>query len=944
MDDASGAPGRGAQDQPRTDLTDEHRTMFFPVPATALVGREVERTALGALLPEARAVTLIGPGGSGKTRLAVEVASDALQWFRDGAWWVDLAGVSDPSMVPAAIAAGGGIHERPTVDLVDTLADRLRERHLLIVVDNGEHLADACATVVARLVHTCPRVTVLATSREALGIDGETVFPVPPLAVPEPAARSTAEIASTDAVRLFELRAQQVRPAFHLDDGNAAAVAEICRRLDGLPLAVELAAARVRVLSPSQIAAGLSDRFRLLTGGARHAPPRQRTLEASVAWSYGLLDHPLKLALARLSVFAGSFGIDGAEAVVAGPEVEQPVLDLIAGLADRSLLQVSERDGQARYRLLETIRVFARQRLAELDEPARVRDRHLEFHVDLAQRARVGLISPEPGPWLDRLTADLDDLRAAMDWALESQRPLAVLDIAEPTFAFWMVRGLYVEMRRRLHAAVRSRAAGDPERVRGLTTASILTLMGGDYPAGYAFAAEAVPLARAVGNEATLARALIFRSWCGFYAGAAGRDQIGADSDEALTLAERLGDHETHARGLMYAGALAAGGSSIPEGQAILHRAAAEIEDAGLSYMLPPTLAFLGLMGALGGRDLDGARAHARRAVDLGRRIGLHAFVSLALVGLGMADTLQGRERTARDQLTEAHEVARRSALPTFEMVALRCLAMASYRFGDRAEARRAAEAALEAAHDAGSRWDEAALGWLSGILALVEGRRDDARAHLERTRDLSQDPPYSYSLGRALIGLAQLEQHHGRLEEAWELAHDAVEVLSDYGDDAGVADALENLAGVASSLGRPKHALRLLAAASRFRDETGIGRFPLERERFPTSLAAARAALEAQAASTAWAEGASTTLAAAVAYARRGRGERGRAVFGWDALTPAEREVVRLVAEGCTNAEIGERLFVSVNTVKTHLAHVYTKLPVVGRAELAAEAARRGR
>jgi DNA-binding CsgD family transcriptional regulator len=359
--------------------------------------------------------------------------------------------------------------------------------------------------------------------------------------------------------------------------------------------------------------------------------------------------------------------------------------------------------------------------------------------------------------------------------------------------------------------------------------------------------------------------------------------------------------------------------------------------------MLPPTYAFLGIRAALAGRDLDVARTHARRAVDLGRRIGLHAFESLALAGLGMADTLQGRERPAREQLAEAREVARRNALPTFEMVALHCLAVASYRFGDAAEARRAGEEALEATRDTGSRWDGAAVEWLLGAAALRDGRLDAARAHLQRSRERSEGPRYAYSLGRSRTGLAQLAQTEGDLDRAWELSHEAVETLADCGDDAGVADALETLAGVASGLGRPEHGLRLLAAASRFRDETGIGRFPLERDRFQPTVAEARAALDDDEADAAWAEGASLTLGGAVAYARRGRGERARPQVGWHALTPAERDVVRLVAAGCTNSEIGERLFVSVNTVKTHLSHVYAKVRVEGRADLAAEAARRG-
>jgi predicted ATPase/DNA-binding CsgD family transcriptional regulator len=914
-----------------------------PLGVTKLVGRERERADLQRLLADARLVVLTGPGGSGKTRLAAVTAADTRERFRDGACWVDLAVINEQVMVAAAVAAAVDVHARPTVDLLDTLTDHLADRELLVVLDNCEHLAEACSSLATRLLRYCPGVTILATSREALAVRGESIFPVSPLSVPEPKAHTAAHVGEAAAARLFELRARQVHPSFRLDEGNSAAVAEICRHLDGLPLAVELAAAKVRVLSPAQIAAGLSDRFGLLTGGARDAPARQRTLEASVAWSYDLLDDALKLVLARLSVFAGSFGLDAAEAVVAGAGVDGEVLDLIAGLADRSLLQVSERDGQARYRLLETIRLYARERLDELDDPARVRDRHLDVHLDLARRASEGLTGPQPGPWLARLAADLDDLRAAMDWAVASGRPLAVLDIAEPTFAFWMVRGLYVEMRRRLDAAVRSPAAGDEERARGLTTASILALMGGDYPAGYVFAAEAVSLAQTVGDDATLARALTFRSWCGFFSGRGSTEQNHADSEAALTLAARLDDPQVHGRALLYAGARTMAGDSIGEGQALLERTLTELEAAGLTYMLPPAHAFLGLLPALAGRDIDDARAHARRAVDLGRQIGIHAFVSLGLAGLGVADTVQGREDRAREHLAEARAVAGRSALPTFEMLALRCIALAEAYFGTPAVARRAAEEALEATHRTGSRSDEAAVELLLGAAALRDERLDGARHHLEHARDAALDPRYASTLGRSLVGLAQLEQQaDGDLDLAWEHAHDALEVLDGAGDHAGIADALESLAGVATPLGRPDHALRLLAATSRFRRETGIDPFPLGGDRYESNRTAARSALEVEEAETCWAEGGVMALAAAVTYARRGRGERARPQLGWHALTPAERDVVHHVAEGCTNAEIGERLFVSVNTVKTHLSHVYAKVGIGSRAELAAEAARR--
>ncbi|HEX9888274.1 MAG TPA: AAA family ATPase, partial [Nitriliruptorales bacterium] len=303
----------------------------LPVGVAAFVGRERERAKVADLVADARVVTLTGSGGCGKTRLVLEVAGDLASRFADGACWVDLQGVSEPGLVAPAVAAAVGAHERPDQALSDTLAEQLSARHLLVVLDNCEHLVEACAQLVAGLSSACPQLHVLATSRVPLVVEGEATFEVAPLPVPDPDAVSVSTVAAADAARLFEVRARQVASDFRIGDDNVSAVSEICRRLDGIPLAIELAAARVRALAPAQIAAGLSDRFGLLTGGVRGAPARQRTLEASLDWSYDLLDDVQRLALARLSVFAGSFELDAAEEVVGGEGIDgDDMLDLVA--------------------------------------------------------------------------------------------------------------------------------------------------------------------------------------------------------------------------------------------------------------------------------------------------------------------------------------------------------------------------------------------------------------------------------------------------------------------------------------------------------------------------------------------------------------------------------------------------------------------------------------
>jgi predicted ATPase/DNA-binding CsgD family transcriptional regulator len=915
-----------------------------PVGVAAFVGRERDRATVTDLVADARVVTLTGPGGCGKTRLAVEVVGDVATRFSDGACWVDLQGVSKPGLVAPAIGVAMNVHERPEQALTDTLAEQLHARHLLVVLDNCEHLVEACAELVGRLSSACPQLHVLATSRVPLFVEGEATFEVAGLPVPDPDAVSASAVAAADAARLFEVRARQAAADFRIGDDNASAVAEICRRLDGIPLAIELAAARVRVLGPGQIAAGLSDRFGLLTGGVRGAPARQRTLEASLDWSYDLLDDRQRLALARLSVFAGSFELDAAEAVVGGEGIDgDDVLDLVGALIGQSLVQVVQRQGRARYRLLESIRVYARQRLWELDDSARVRDRHLEFHVELAGRAHTGLTGGQPEPWMARLATDLDDLRAGMDWAAESGDLRGLVGITEPIVRFWFERGLSREVHRRLHNAAEVLGIPDDERVRGLITAAALALASEEPASAYRSASKAVDVARAADVGGALAVALGQRAFSAALSGLASSAQVDADVEQAVQHAERGDDASTHAYVLAFAGGALFCSRSIDAACRRFEQAVQVCEANELAFQLPAAHASLGLWEVWTGR-LDKSGRHARRAVELSRQVGRPGWEAAGLTGLGAAAVLQGHHREAMDWLSKAQAVLRRHGLEgtQYDMQLRPWLALSAYASGDLETARAAAEGIVRIGRGGGSRWGESIGEWLLGVLAHIEERHDDARAHLVAGRALSTDPRIPLSLGRSLLGLAVLASEGEDLEQAWELAHEGLEVLDDYGDRVGVAAALETIADLAVARGEPERSLRLLASSQRFHTDTGLERFPLEGDRFGRAHESAQAALDDTDATACWDAGGELALADAVAYARRGRGERQRPQIGWASLTPAELDVVRLVAEGHTNAEIGQRLFISVNTVKKHLSRVYAKVDVDGRADLAAQVARR--
>lgn len=394
---------------------------------TSFVGRAVELAEGRNLLEEARLVTLVGPGGCGKTRLASTLALDLGDGLDGGVWWVDLAPCSEAAGVIDAIMAVVGIRDTRGYSPLERVAQHLAGRRVLLVVDNCEHVLAGCRDVAAVLLHACPELTIMATSREPLGLAGETVWRVAPMR-------------AEDAVHLFSERATSARPNFTLTEAHAAVVASICDRLDGIQLAVELAAARVRMLTPERILAGIEDRFRLLTGGSPSASPRQQTLRASVEWSYDLLAEPEQTLLRRLAVFAATFTLDAAEQVASGGEIDAlDVLDLLGHLIDRSLV-LCEDD---RYRILETIRAFAGARLAENGEEDAVRSRQLGFYLQLAETAGREIEQTADLDWLARLEDEHDNLRVCLGWALAGgDQPIGV-QLAVALIPFWATHGHY---------------------------------------------------------------------------------------------------------------------------------------------------------------------------------------------------------------------------------------------------------------------------------------------------------------------------------------------------------------------------------------------------------------------------------------------------------------------------------------------------------------------
>jgi predicted ATPase/class 3 adenylate cyclase len=400
----------------------------LPTLPNAFIGRERERAAVRRLLGETRLLTLTGTGGTGKTRLAVQVAEEALSDYTDGVWLVELATVSDPRRVVETIAGALGLREEPDEPMRATLIRFLCGRRLLLIIDNCEHLHEECASLAAEMLRSCSTVRILATSRHALGIAGERSWPVPPLAVLNPSRDlfQTSDIVATvsqyEAVRLFLDRAMAVKPGFVLTPQNAAAVAQICWRLDGIPLAIELAAARARVLAPEQIAQRLDDRFRLLTGGGRSVLPHQQTLRTLIDWSHDLLSESERVLFQRLGVFGGGRTLEAIEAVCSGDGVDvYDALDLLQLLVDKSLLAAEAGPGdETRYTMIESVWRYARERLESSGEFDTLRDRHLDWFLALAEKAKPGLEGPDAAAWLERVDADQFNFRLALEWAAKA--------------------------------------------------------------------------------------------------------------------------------------------------------------------------------------------------------------------------------------------------------------------------------------------------------------------------------------------------------------------------------------------------------------------------------------------------------------------------------------------------------------------------------------------
>jgi len=802
----------------------------LPAQVSSFVGREVELAAVRALMAGSRLVTLTGAGGAGKTRLGLQVAAGLLDGAADGVWFADLAPLADPDLVAVTVADVLGVRQEPGRPVAEAVVAAVGRRGLLVLLDNCEHVIGACAKLADALLRGCPNLALLATSREPLGIDGERVYRVPPMRTPAD-DDDTDAIRSSEAVRLFTDRAGQHGVMLVWDGETASVIGRVCRRLDGMPLALELAAARLRVMSAAELEARLDERFAILTGGSRAGLARQQTLRAMVDWSWDLLTGPERAVLAGLSVFAGGFGLAAAEAVAAGEEVPAgEVLGHLGALVDKSLVQFGDAGaGPGRYRLLETVRQYAAERLDARGPAAggAARAAHRDYYLALAEAASPRLIAADQAEWLDRLDAELGNLRAALAFSLTQPDPEPGLRLAASLYLYWVARGHAAEGAGVLRVLLDAPAAQGAalSRARALAAAAHLLDKTGGYAIAAEYCDEALAIAGAAGDDYLVADLLSKQAWAVLR-----QRQPGAavpTIERGLGLACRLG--EPHLTGRLLSARSYAHYAAGDHAGAVRDAAGAVrlFGQAGDQQMVGTTLGNLGYLELSAG-DLDVARGHLAKSLGIARALNDRDGIVYQTFNLGLAEYLDGSPGVAQALFAESLDLARRMGMKRQTAYALIGLALTSH-----------------------------------------------SRADLGRSARL-----------------------HGAADQA----------LADLGQT------LETVEGRLADLDRQR--LRTAMGAEAFEAEYASGR-TLD----PTQIPAALAPRD-------------------TAAAPPREAVSGEAVT---VLTPRERDVLKLVAQGLSNSDIARRLVLSEHTVHRHLANILRKLGLSSRAAAAAWGVRSG-
>ncbi len=839
----------------------------LPQPLTSFIGRQREMTQIKQFLRETRLVTLTGFGGCGKTRLALEVAHDLVGQFKDGVWMIELAPLSDPVLVLPAVASTLGVKDSAGISLLESLQTYLHSRELFLVLDNCEHLIEPCARLVEALLKHCPDLWILATSREVLDLPGETVWSILPLAVPgsEPLPTPTV-LQQNESVSLFLDRALSSCPEFVLTTQNAPTVGQICRQLDGMPLAIELAAAKVRALSVEQIAVRLDDRFKLLSEGSRTAPRQHQTLRAAMDWSYDLLAEKERVLFRQLSVFVGGFTLAAIEKIYAGKGVESSeAFDLLRYLVDKSLVIAEKQAERMRYRLLETVRQYAREKLAQAGEETVMRQRHRDWFLGWAERAETALEGPDQKEWLERIEQEQDNLRAALEWSqIQKQDSEMTLRLAGALAPYWDRRGHWNEGRRWLEGAVvKSESISAAVRAKALNAAARLALWQDDYVLARSRYEESLALFRAMKDSRGIARSL---SGLGHVAYACDENTV-ANSyyEEALHISRTLEDRRGISDALHALGHLAYGRNDYAvarinfEESLSMRRTLKHKGGIGLSLFT------LGAVEIAQGNYML-ARSRFEESLACFRELRDKRNIAWALNELGSVTTIQADYELALTRYENSLALFREMGDKRGTASVLSNLGRVAQFQSDYSKAHELYDQSLTLFHELGGKSNIALVQYSLGMLARYQEDYGRATSLLQESLAVFREVGEPEKIAVALIGLGTVAQDQNECERAVALYKEGLALCQK--SELRAAECFERLAKIACKQEQFKRTARLSGAAAALREAMGAPLQPFERISYDRDVGVVRAALGEEAFAAAWARGRVMTLEQAIEYA----------------------------------------------------------------------------
>jgi predicted ATPase/DNA-binding SARP family transcriptional activator len=839
----------------------------LPVALTSFVGRQRELAQVKKALTQTRLLTLTGPGGCGKTRLALETAAQILQEFPDGVWLVETATVTDPALVPQVVSSALRLREKPGAPLTTHLAEFLRSKTLLLILDNCEHLVKACAHLAETLLQSAPHLRILATSREGLALSAETLWPVPPLSVPETLSSlpSLTQLQEYEGIRLFVERARSTNIHLEFAEQSVPALVQICTQLDGIPLAIELAAARVRVLSLQQIADRLGDRFRLLTGGSRTALPRQQTLQAAMDWSWDLLTESEKILLRRLSVFRGGFTAEAAPRFCADAETKPHPCACLSHLVDKSLVVTETQKPRTRYRLLETVRQYGQAKLNESGESQSIRDRHLEFFLKLAEVTEPELHSPQQTQWLDRLEEEHDNFRAALEWAL-SQTPHEMgLRLAGALGRFWEMRNFLSEGRHWLaQALIRCEQVSTGARAKALAGAGGLAWRQGDFKHAILCHEEAVKAWREVGDKQGLAISI---NSLGLVAHTQGEYKKALTLfEESLALRREINDQWGIAASLQNLGLVAYARGDYSHARSLYEESLAIRKEVGDRRGVAALYHNLGEIARLQ-QEHARARSLLEESLAISRELGDRQGIANSLQLLGNIVGYQDLTR-AQSLFEESLAIQRELGNQANVASALNNLSLVLKALGQYDQAYRLLEESLALRRQLGDKPGQASSLNNLGFLLTERGDTSAATALFEESLKLYRELGHRQGIAGCLVNLGEMALLRQDSQQTQQYFTDGLRLARDLQNQLITVTCLEGLAAVASQHEDFDRAVSLLGAADTLRSQLTHKRSFASQAIYEKHLALARSRLGEEAMAAALTRGSVMALEQAVALA----------------------------------------------------------------------------